>query len=54
MTEYSPDVRQRVESFCRRFELRVPILLAPMTGASSPSLSTRWRRRGDSVPAERY
>ncbi len=39
MTAYSRDVRQRVESFCRRFELRAPILLAPMAGASSPSLS---------------
>ena len=29
----------RVDSFCRRFGLRVPILLAPMAGASPPSLS---------------
>ncbi len=29
----------RVESFCTRFGLRVPILLAPMAGASAPSLS---------------
>jgi nitronate monooxygenase len=29
----------RVESFCKRFGLRVPILLAPMAGASAPSLS---------------
>ncbi len=30
---------ERVESFCSRFGLRVPILLAPMAGASAPSLS---------------
>lgn len=29
----------RVEAFCTRFGLRVPILLAPMAGASAPSLS---------------
>ena len=29
----------RAQSFCERFKLRVPILLAPMAGASSPSLS---------------
>jgi nitronate monooxygenase len=27
------------EAFCRRFGIRVPILLAPMAGASAPSLS---------------
>ncbi len=31
--------RQRVDAFCARFGLRLPILLAPMAGASSPSLS---------------
>jgi len=30
---------QRAGAFCRRFGLRVPILLAPMAGASAPSLS---------------
>jgi nitronate monooxygenase len=30
---------KRAESFCARFGLRVPILLAPMAGASAPSLS---------------
>jgi nitronate monooxygenase len=30
---------QRANSFCSRFGLRVPILLAPMAGASAPSLS---------------
>ncbi len=30
---------KRVEAFCSRFGLRVPILLAPMAGASAPSLS---------------
>lgn len=29
----------RSQAFCERFKLRVPILLAPMAGASSPSLS---------------
>jgi nitronate monooxygenase len=29
----------RAEAFCRRFGLRVPILLAPMAGACPPSLS---------------
>jgi nitronate monooxygenase len=29
----------RTQAFCERFRLSVPILLAPMAGASSPSLS---------------
>lgn len=29
----------RVNAFCERFGLRIPILLAPMAGASAPSLS---------------
>ena len=29
----------RANEFCRHFGLRVPILLAPMAGASAPSLS---------------
>jgi nitronate monooxygenase len=29
----------RAEAFCRRFGLRIPILLAPMAGASAPGLS---------------
>jgi nitronate monooxygenase len=33
------EVKARVESFCKRFGLRVPILLAPMAGACPPSLS---------------
>lgn len=32
-------LRNRCEDFCRRFGLRVPILLAPMAGACPPSLS---------------
>jgi len=32
-------INDRVESFCRRFGLRVPILLAPMAGACPASLS---------------
>jgi NAD(P)H-dependent flavin oxidoreductase YrpB (nitropropane dioxygenase family) len=31
--------RERVESFCTRFGLKRPILLAPMAGASAPQLS---------------
>ena len=30
---------QRADAFCERFGLRTPILLAPMAGASAPSLS---------------
>jgi nitronate monooxygenase len=32
-------LRDRCDDFCRRFGLRVPILLAPMAGACPPSLS---------------
>ena len=32
-------VHARVDSFCRRFGLEVPVLLAPMAGASAPALS---------------
>ena len=32
--------RKRSQAFCDRFGLRLPILLAPMAGASSPKLST--------------
>lgn len=32
-------IRSRVEEFCARFGLRVPLLLAPMAGACPPSLS---------------
>src|SRR6266566_46041 len=32
-------IRARVDSFCRRFGLEVPILLAPMAGASARALS---------------
>src|SRR6266851_9314535 len=31
--------RARVQAFCTRFNLRLPILLAPMAGACPPSLS---------------
>jgi nitronate monooxygenase len=34
----------RAESFCRRFGLRIPILLGPMAGACPPSLSAGWAR----------
>lgn len=32
-------IMRRAEAFCSQFGLRVPILLAPMAGASAPSLS---------------
>jgi nitronate monooxygenase len=32
-------IQERVDAFCSRFGLRIPILLAPMAGASAPSLS---------------
>ncbi len=32
-------IRDRTDAFCSRFGLRVPILLAPMAGASAPALS---------------
>jgi nitronate monooxygenase len=32
-------VLSRADTFCARFGLRVPILLAPMAGACPPSLS---------------
>jgi nitronate monooxygenase len=32
-------IRNRTAAFCDRFGLRVPILLAPMAGASAPALS---------------
>src|SRR6478609_3676924 len=33
------EIRSRIASFCDRFRLRLPILLAPMAGACPPSLS---------------
>jgi nitronate monooxygenase len=33
------NIRTRIETFCARHQLRVPILLAPMAGACPPSLS---------------
>lgn len=32
-------IRDRVDGFCQRFGARVPVLLAPMAGASAPALS---------------
>jgi nitronate monooxygenase len=32
-------IADRTQSFCQRFGLRLPVLLAPMAGASAPSLS---------------
>src|SRR3954447_2927218 len=33
------NLRDRTTAFCNRFGLRIPVLLAPMAGASAPSLS---------------
>src|SRR3954454_3792735 len=33
------EIRSRIASFCDRFRLRLPVLLAPMAGACPPSLS---------------
>src|SRR5438094_6475690 len=32
-------ILSRVDTFCRTYDLRIPILLAPMAGACPPSLS---------------
>src|SRR5213082_1026915 len=32
-------IRVRVDAFCRRFGLELPVLLAPISGASAPALS---------------
>ncbi len=32
-------IAQRVEAFCRRFQLQLPVLLAPMAGVPAPRLS---------------
>src|SRR3954468_23089645 len=37
--EDMPATLQRTTEFCARFGLRVPVLLAPMAGASTPALS---------------
>src|ERR1700752_1538751 len=34
-----PPWKERTDTFCARFNLRVPILLAPMAGACPPALS---------------
>lgn len=33
-------IHARVASFCERFEMKIPIMLAPMAGASAPELSS--------------
>ena len=38
--------RTRAESFCKRFGLKLPILLAPMAGACPPSLSIAMMNAG--------
>ena len=37
----------RAEGFCQRFGLELPILLAPMAGASAPALSIAVANAGD-------
>jgi len=37
---------RRAQEFCQRFDLRAPILLAPMAGASPPTLSTAVSQAG--------
>jgi nitronate monooxygenase len=39
-------IRDRTGNFCRRFELRAPILLAPMAGVPAPELSAAVARAG--------
>jgi nitronate monooxygenase len=36
----------RAEGFCKRFGLKLPILLAPMAGVSPPSLSIAMMNAG--------
>ncbi|MBN8803485.1 MAG: nitronate monooxygenase, partial [Stenotrophomonas acidaminiphila] len=35
----TPDIRQRVDRFCQRFGVGLPVLLAPMAGACPVALS---------------
>lgn len=46
MTDQQDPVLLRVETFCARFGLHLPILLAPMAGASAPSLSIAVAKAG--------
>lgn len=41
-----PTARDRVDAFCARYGLEVPILLAPMAGSSPPELSIAVMRAG--------
>ncbi len=41
-----PAWQERSEAFCRRFDLGVPVLLAPMAGISAPELSMAVARAG--------
>ncbi|HYZ64424.1 MAG TPA: nitronate monooxygenase, partial [Acetobacteraceae bacterium] len=41
-----PAIEQRTETFCARFGLRLPILLAPMAGACPPSLAIAVAKAG--------
>ena len=42
----SPSARERADAFCRRFDLRLPILQAPMAGACPASLAIAVGRAG--------
>ena len=42
----TPSPRQRAEAFCQRYELRIPILQAPMAGACPPGLAIAVGRAG--------
>ena len=42
----TPSPRQRAEAFCKRYELRIPILQAPMAGACPASLAIAIGRAG--------
>jgi nitronate monooxygenase len=39
-------IRERTGSFCARFQLEAPILLAPMSGVPAPELSVAVARAG--------
>lgn len=41
-----PGIAERTSQFCNQFGLKLPILLAPMAGASAPSLSIAVMRAG--------
>ncbi|MEJ0071089.1 MAG: hypothetical protein WDO24_22810 [Pseudomonadota bacterium] len=44
--ESSHPALSRAEAFCKRFDLRIPILMAPMASASPPSLAIAVAKAG--------